>query len=141
MELGLDGVVPPTGVERRRDRSTDAVSALSRLLDAARNDAALDALAIADASGCLVAGAGRWEACEELAAYAPLLEHPSEPANDVIPTRLDVLARRSEVRRLCVDGIDVLVCGHGESDGRSAALDRAAAGCARILGRSSVRFA
>lgn len=131
---------PWTGtVERRRDRSSDTLTALARLLDAARADAALDALAVADASGCLVAGAGRWEVCEELAAVAPLLERAA--ANDVVPTRLDVLARRSEVRRLSVDGVDVLLCGQGDGSSRSSALERAADGCARILGRSSARFA
>jgi hypothetical protein len=54
-----------------------------------------------------------------------------EAANDTIPTRLDVVTRRMAVRRLTIDGIEVLLCGQG---GEVDALRRAAAGCARILG-------
>ncbi len=119
--------------DRRSQRRGDTLLALSRLLDAARRDGELDAVAISDGSGVLVAGAGRWDACEELAAIAPL-EPDSLPANDVVPTRLDVMVRRTEVRRLSVDGVEVLLAGAGGGQGRDAALTRAAEGCARILG-------
>ena len=115
--------------ERRVARSTDALVALSRLLDGSRRAGGLDAIVVADPTGCLVAGAGAFRVCEELAAQAPLA------ANDVVPTRLDVLSRRTDVRRLSIDGIEVLLCGHGADAGdRSTALEHAAAGCARILG-------
>jgi hypothetical protein len=117
--------------ERRQNRSSDALTALSRLLDATRRVAGLEALAVADDTGCLVAGAGPFRLCEELAAHAAVIS--LQPANDVTPTRLDVLARRTEVRRLALDGIEVLLCGQGPSP--CAALDRAAAGVQRILGR------
>jgi len=115
--------------DRRRPSRDDTWSALGALLDAARRDGAFQTLALADPAGLLVAGAGAHADCEELAAWAPLVARHA--ANDTIPTRLDVVARKMEVRRLTIDGIDVLLCGQG-GDGE---LGRAAAGCARILGR------
>lgn len=119
--------------ERRRARG-DALEALGRLLDSARRAGKMEAVAVADETGCLVAGAGAWRACRELAAYAPLLAPGTRPANDVVPTRLDVLARRLEVRRLSINGVEVLLCGQGESAAKSAGMSHAEAGCKRILG-------
>ncbi len=110
------------------------------MLDAARRDGPVEALALADESGVLVAGAGCWQTCEELAAVAPLLPG-GDPANDIVPTRLDVLARRTEVRRLSIDGISVLLCGSGDQAALAEALGRAAGGCVRILGRAGARLA
>jgi len=127
-------VSPPGRGERRQARSANALIALSRLLEGSLRIGGLDAVAVADPTGCLVAGAGAFQACETLAAWAPL---GSSPANDIVPTRLDVLARKSEVRRLSIDGVEVLICaGGGEDPARKQALDHAAAGCARILGRA-----
>jgi len=122
---------PDGTLERRQNRSSDALIALSRLLDATRRQVGLDALAVADATGCLVAGSGPFRLCEELAAWAPLIA--PEPANDTVPTRLDVLARRTEARRLALDGIEVLICGQGDDVARESALERVAEGCERIL--------
>jgi hypothetical protein len=130
----IDGATRPgDGHERRLARSSDPLTALCRMLDAARTESMVDAVAVADETGCLVAGAGAWQTCEELAAHAPLA------ANDVIPTRLDVLARRTRVRRLAVDGVEVLVSCQGGEEAAEAALARAAAGCQRILGRRRLR--
>jgi hypothetical protein len=121
-------------VDRRHARSSDPLVALSRLLDAARRVGRLEALAVADETGLLVAGAGLWQTCELLASIAPLVGQ-----NDTVPTRIDVLARRSEVRRLSIDGIQVLLCGQGDESGRDLGLKYAADGCGRILGRSRHR--
>ncbi len=91
------------------------------------------ALVVSDETGCLVAGAGAYAECEELAATAPLA------ANDVVPTRLDVVARGSAVRRLCIDGVQVLIAAR-LADGAphqaiDAALAHATAGCRRILSK------
>ena len=59
--------------DRRRRRSPDPLVALHYQLTQARRDAALDTLVVADGSGVVVAGAGSWAACEELAAFAPLM--------------------------------------------------------------------
>jgi hypothetical protein len=117
--------------ERRVDRSDDALTALTRLLESARRDTALDAVAVADESGLLVAGSGAAELCDELAAIAPLAR---EPANDTIPSRLDVLGRSAGVRRLTVDGVEIFVSGRGGD--LSEGLARIAAGCSRILSRA-----
>ena len=124
----------PDGIERRVGRRSDVLGALTDLLDAVRRDGELEALALADVSGVLVAGAGAFERCEELAAMAPILSR-ARVANDTIPTRLDVIARRMEVRRLSIDGIEVLLSASAPA---GEALRRAAQGCARILGRSRV---
>lgn len=120
--------------ERRSDRFADDDLALERLLDAERRRQRLRAVALADATGCLVAGAGAFAECEELAALAPLLAAASA-ANDAIPTRLDVLERRRAVRRLRLDGIEVLLCGQSDGDG-APELVALAAGCRRILQRA-----
>lgn len=115
--------------ERRGSRRDHTLDALGDLLDSVRRDSDFRALCLADPSGVLVAGAGAFSECEELAAVAPLVARHA--ANDTVPTRLDVVERRMEVRRLTIDGIEVLLCGQG---GEPNALRRAAAGCARILG-------
>jgi hypothetical protein len=125
-------------VDRRKTRSADALVALGRLLDGSRRHGGLEAVALADETGFLVAGAGAFRTCEELAAMAPLLAPTplgaTEAANDVVPTRLDVLTRRMAIRRLTIDGVDVLLCGRGaDADARASALDHAASGCDRIL--------
>jgi hypothetical protein len=120
---------PDGGAERRSTSRDDTLSALDALLDGIRRDGAFEAVALADAAGVLVAGAGAFRTCEEIAALSPLVARAGA-ANDTVPTRLDVLARKMEVRRLRIDGIEVLVSGQG---GDPTALGRAASGCARIL--------
>jgi hypothetical protein len=127
------GADPACGERRLRSRG-DALEALGRLLDSARRAGKMEAVALADETGCLVAGAGAWRACQELAAYAPLLAPGARPANDVVPTRLDVLARRLEVRRLSINGVEVLLCGRGGNAAQSTGMSHAEAGCERILG-------
>jgi hypothetical protein len=115
--------------DRRVARSENTLVALTRLLEAARRAAELEAIAVGDEAGLLVAGAGAAELCDELAAIAPL----DAVANDTIPTRWDVLSQRTEVRRLAVDGFEVLISGRGGDLGQG--LSRAVAGCARILAK------
>ncbi|HEY4105197.1 MAG TPA: hypothetical protein VGM44_14965 [Polyangiaceae bacterium] len=115
--------------ERRKSRSENTLIALTRLLEATRRSAELEAIAIGDDAGLLVAGAGAAELCDELAAIAPL----GLAANDTVPTRMDVLTRRTEVRRLAVDGVEVFISGRGGDPGSG--LGRVAEGCARILSK------
>ena len=81
----------------------------------------------------VVAGAGAWATCEELAAYAPLLAQGqwTEPGLDDT-SRVAELRGEVDVQSVDVDGQTVLLCARG---GRraAAAMDRAAAGVARIL--------
>jgi hypothetical protein len=117
--------------DRRKDRSENTLGALTRLLEAARRRSELEALAVADSAGMLVAGAGAAELCDELAAVAPLIDADA-PANDTVPGSLLALERRLRVQRLAVDGIEVFVCGSG---GGIPNLADVAQGCQRILGR------
>ena len=123
--------------DRRRRRSDDAIMALHYQLATARTEGALDALVLVDDRGCLVAGAGAWPACEELAAYAPLLAHPSAIGNTTVSSRIEALSGEVEVQTLTIDGGEVVLCGRGGGAVRRGSLERAAAGCMRILGGSA----
>jgi hypothetical protein len=125
----------PLETERRHGRSNDTLVSLCRLLDATRRDSGLRAVAVADASGCLVAGSGAAQLCEELAAISTV------PAND---PRLDELGFRGEkppVRQLLIDGYEVSISALG--DAKDADYLRLSDGCRRILtettGRSAAR--
>jgi hypothetical protein len=114
--------------ERRQARSEDTQVALTRLLEGARHASALEALALGDELGLLVAGAGAAELCDELAAVAPLF---GSATNRALENSLTVLGHGTEVRRLAVLGYDLFISGRGGDLG--AALGLLAAGCARIL--------
>jgi hypothetical protein len=115
--------------ERRTRRSEDTMMALHYQLAFARFEGEFDALVLTDAAGCLVAGAGPWPTCEMLAAFAPLFveRHPGREGGRECPA--DV-----EVRRLLVDGSEVLLCARGGGGARVPSITRAASGCRRILG-------
>jgi hypothetical protein len=116
----------PQTVDRRKHRSDDPIVALHYQLSAVRNDAAFDALVLVDGAGCLVAGAGAWPACEELAAYAPLLAH-GDGSRSEIPGE-------SHVHSMEIDGSEVLLCARGGVADVTSAIGRAIAGVRRILG-------
>jgi hypothetical protein len=119
--------------DRRRKRSQDPLVALHYQLAYTRNEEHLDAIVVADDCGIVVAAAGSWAACEELAAYAPILSHGawSEPgARDT--SRVAELRDQVDIKQVTVDGAKVLLCSRGKGT-RAGAMDRAAAGVARIL--------
>ncbi|HYQ16999.1 MAG TPA: hypothetical protein VEQ58_14610, partial [Polyangiaceae bacterium] len=99
----------PNETDRRHGRSSDTFVSLCRLLDATRRDSGLAALAVADTAGCLVAGSGAAQVCEELAAVSTL------PANDPILEELGFDAGKRRVRQLLVDGIEVSISALGEA--------------------------
>jgi len=119
--------------DRRRKRSHDPLVALHYQLAYARHEGRLDAIVVADDAGVVVAAAGSWAACEELAAYAPLLaqETWSEPGL-AQESRVAELRRQVDVQSVDVDGQKVLLCSRGGSM-RGPAMERAAEGVARIL--------
>ncbi|HSN98179.1 MAG TPA: hypothetical protein VLS89_07770 [Candidatus Nanopelagicales bacterium] len=131
----MSNQAPPSSgfSDRRRRRSEDPITALHYQLATTRAEARLDAVVLVDDSGCLVAGAGAWPACEELAAYAPLLANPAAIASVSVGTRIAALSADVEVQSFDVDGVEVLLCGRGGSDIRADLMARAAAGCLRIL--------
>jgi hypothetical protein len=129
--------------DRRRKRSTDPLVALHYQLAHTRHDGELEAIVVADSAGVVVAGAGSWATCEELAAYAPLLAQDvwnegvwnegvwTEPGLGR-GSRLSELRTEVAVRPVEVDGQQMLVCARGGVT-RCAMMERAAAGVARIL--------
>ena len=114
-----------TETDRRNGRSTDTLVSLCRLLDATRRDAGLDAVALADASGCLVAGSGASRLCEELAAISTL------PANDPRLDELGFRGAKPAVRQLLIDGFEISISALGEA--RDSDYLRVSDGCRRIL--------
>jgi hypothetical protein len=111
--------------ERRHGRSSDPLVSLCRLLDATRRDAGLTAVAIADRSGCLVAGSGTAQLCEELAALTTV------PANDPVLEELGFRGPKPPVRQLLIDGIEVAISALGEASDDD--YLRLSDGCRRIL--------
>jgi hypothetical protein len=131
--------------ERRRRRSEDPLVALHYQLSTTRARGELDAV-VADASGVVVAGAGSWPVCEELAAYAPLLAEGSwGSSTDEVSSRVASLRKEVEVRAIAVGGQEVLVCARRQRRGEGRALhesvdrdlDQIALGVSRILGRAA----
>jgi hypothetical protein len=118
--------------ERRIKRSADPLVALHYQLADARTAGSMEALVLADTSGVVVAGAGSWAVCEEIAAYAPLFLR-EDPQG--FGARVRALQGEVEVYPLSVDGQDVLLCALGGSPGDSVA--RAAIGIKRILQRAA----
>jgi hypothetical protein len=123
--------------ERRRKRSSDPLVALHYQLAQTRNEGRFEAVVVADDSGVVVAGAGAWAMCEELAAYAPLLAQGvwSEPGLER-GSRLSAMQTDVDVQPVDVEGQTVLLCARGGRRGE-ASLGRAARGVARILARAA----
>ena len=117
--------VPPE--DRRKQRSTDPLVALHYQLSQTRSRSAIDAIVLADPSGVVVAGAGAWVVCEELAAYAPLFEQ------DEVPERLAALRSDCDVRHLTAGGQAMLLCTMGKRAARAQAGAAASEGVTRIL--------
>lgn len=118
-------------IERRIRRSDDPMTALHYQLAFARDEADLEAIVLADSSGCLVAGAGAWPTCEELAAYAPLIAMGADvPAS----SRVAEIAETSGARSFSIDGSEVILCIRGAAD--DDLVLRVMAGCRRILGEA-----
>jgi hypothetical protein len=124
--------------ERRRQRSDDPLVALHYQLANVRREGKLDAIVVADDSGVVVAGAGAWPVCEELAAYAPLLAQGvwREPGLDGAGLGLgglgSMLGADVDVQPVDIDGQSVLLCARGGWT-RAQAMHKAAEGVARIL--------
>ncbi|MDF2694652.1 MAG: hypothetical protein K0S65_3035 [Labilithrix sp.] len=128
--------------DRRLRRSSDPLVALHYQLSSARARADLDAIVVADPSGVVVAGAGSWPVCEELAAYAPLLADGQWASmSDPVSSRVEVLRREVDVRSVAVGGQEVLLCTRQKRraeaieviEASSRNLEEAARGVSRIL--------
>lgn len=128
----------PIAPERRQRRSEDPITALHYQLAYARREGAFEAVVLVDAQGALVAGAGAWPLCEELAAFAPLLVRRDAIAHEETRAATDGLAESVEVRALSIDGAEVLLAARGlDGSSAKASMVRAAVGCRRILGAAA----
>jgi hypothetical protein len=120
--------------DRRKKRSDDPLVALHYQLTHAREDGSLDAIVVCDTSGVVVAGAGSWASCEELAAYAPLIAHgvwhEVGPVSHV--SRIAEMSRDVDITSVDVDGQEVYVAARGGGR-RRPAVEHAAMGVRRIL--------
>ncbi len=128
--------------DRRRLRSDDPLIALHYQLSSTRARGELDAIVVADTSGVVVAGAGSWPVCEELAAYAPLLADGAWGSMTVqVSSRVDSLRKDAIIQRLTIAGQEVLLCARHKkkTEAREAAeaaardMEAAAQGVSRIL--------
>ncbi len=119
--------------ERRRKRSGDPITALHYQLANTRSLSGMEAVVLVDDRGCLVAGAGAWPLCEELAAYAPLLDDPARIVRRTVNSRIAELSEEATSFSFEIDGAEVLLCGRGGSEERSSLLERAVVGIRRIL--------
>ncbi len=131
------GTIPPMSPteDRRRQRSQDPLVALHYQLARARHEGSLDAIVVADDSGVVVAGAGAWAVCEELAAYAPILAQSGwrEPGLGRA-SRVMEMEPQVDVQPVEVEGQTVLLCARGSKRASTAqAMKLVAAGVARIL--------
>jgi hypothetical protein len=123
--------------DRRQRRSLDPLIALHYQLAQTRRESQLEAIVLADDSGLVVAGAGTWAVCEELAAYAPLLWQRTRSCFG--PNSRGCVADGShkvDVHPVDLEGQTVLLCAIGGGP-RVAAMQRAAVGVTRILRTSS----
>lgn len=116
-----------TTPERRKNRSCDPLVALHYQLTQARSRDDLDAVVLADESGIVVAGAGSWAICEELAAYAPML---AEEGHE-LPSRLEAVRNALFVREVTFSDGPVFLCARGAASEET--LTSTAMGIERIL--------
>lgn len=122
--------------ERRRRRSSDPLVALHYQLSSARTAGDLDAIVVADPSGVVIAGAGSWPVCEELAAYSPLLADGEwSSLSTTVSSRVEALRREVDVRTVSIGGQDVLLCTRQKrrDPAMDQYVDQAARGVTRIL--------
>lgn len=123
--------------ERRVRRSDDPITALHYQLAHARHVAGLDAVVLVDEAGSLVAGAGAWPVCEELAAFAPLLAQSASFEGSQTAERLQTLRLEVRCKTLTWNGSEVLLAAKLASpEDFEETLWRAASGCLRILGET-----
>ncbi len=114
--------------DRRQNRSADPLVALHYHLASARARDNLDAMVLADGSGIVVAGAGSWAMCEEIAAYAPLLAE-RDPAP--VSARIEAIRDAVMVQPLAYSSGPVFLCARGGASEES--LKSTAEGVVRIL--------
>jgi hypothetical protein len=115
--------------ERRKQRSSDPLVALHYQLAQSRSQSYVEAIVLADTAGVVVAGAGSWVVCEELAAYAPLFAQ----GETGLSPRVASLRAECDVLEMSAGGQPMLLCALGKSRARAQAAALASRGVVRIL--------
>lgn len=123
-------------IERRKERSTNPVDALSLWLSSISRQNRLVGFVLADESGLLLASNMRSEKVEELAALAPLLVRRDQEGR----RPLDRHQVPVSIQRVDTGGsAPVLLCALGEPTRRDRGLRAAAPGVRRILQQALTR--
>jgi hypothetical protein len=136
--MSMNSAIPDS--ERRIRRSDDILVALHYQLTEVRQKANLQALVLADSTGVVVAGSGSWPVCEELAAYAPLLEDcNSNEAESELTQTLSKLRSEVVIEHVHLEAGEqhILLCGRTaqftDAASTNALMRNAAQGVLRIL--------
>jgi hypothetical protein len=127
---------------RRRRRAADAEAAVLLQLEHVRAELALDAMVLADELGLPLAAAGDAELAGVLADAAMWAAFADAAADALTLARLRELRSEIEPEHIArfavslVPGVDAHLLAVGASPARRAAVERAAAGIERIVGRA-----
>ncbi|MEM6954757.1 MAG: hypothetical protein AAF411_02915 [Myxococcota bacterium] len=115
--------------ERRKRRSANRSEALRFQLEHTKEQGGLEAVALSDKDGLLLASAGEEGVCEELGAFAPLL------CQSPMGMRLPPLLRGGEVavRSVSIHGTGLFMACLGGGVARDALLTHTTQGARRIL--------
>ncbi len=92
--------------ERRLRRSADPLIALHYQLTQLKKEGSLDAIVLTDQTGTVVAGAGSWPLCEELAAYAPIWSNEAP----ISESRVGDMRKEVDLRSVNIGGSEMIVC-------------------------------
>ena len=123
-------------VDRRLRRSTDPLVALHHQLSSTKSEQGFDALVIADSAGMVMAAVGSWAVCEEIAAYAPLIDRGLTDDATSASERVRSLSAKVNVQRVDVGDDTLLLCSRAQPSGDAPghqSLERTAQGIRRIL--------
>ncbi|MCX5743379.1 MAG: hypothetical protein NT062_12875 [Proteobacteria bacterium] len=118
--------------ERRIRRATSVQQALQFQLESCRMDGQIDAMVVADGDGLPLASSGDTYACDEVAARMVLVGSKIQRFDGTLLG--DGASWDVQMRRLDVDGTELLVCAIGGSmEQRARQIARGAEGALRIL--------
>ncbi|MEY4575714.1 MAG: hypothetical protein RL701_417 [Pseudomonadota bacterium] len=126
---GIKSTVVPGPLDRRARRSEEHSTALRYQLERTKQRGQLDALALTDRNGLLVAWAGESEVCEELGAVAPLIARGAPVSLQSCENSDDEVV----VRAIECFGEPLFLASIGGNMAREALLAHSARGIRRIL--------
>ena len=123
--------------ERRRRRSENVTEALIYQLDIARRSSGLRGLLVTDKDGMCIAAAGDTDACDEVAARAPLVGNKASEFDGTLLSAQTALPIR--LKRFVVKQVELYMCAiGGDESRRSTSVSRCIGGATRILSATVV---